>query len=549
MHKTKLLMTIVLMASIIFTILTGCASTNDAHDKASTGSVSQTASVNTAGDTVLFKDQVTISYASWDIDKYMAAAASDAVFQAITKKLNVVIKPIGLTYDDYTQKIQMWAASGNLPDVFSIDAVGTQFYRNWINQNIIRPLPIDLSKYPNLQRYLDTSDIKGLMEEGRYYCIPRKTYPTLAYNAVDRLVEYRWDLAQEAGITKEPETWDEFEAMLEAIVKKDPEGKKIAGFTCVNIKQIGGFFWLFSNPAAISDGSGTDYKWIKEDGRSIPAIFSKNALPSLQNMRNMYDRGLIDKDLALTKGDQGYDKFVSGKIAALLHGGGYTTTNQKIIIDRWKKVNPDKNYADCVRSLKPLKSSDGNAYHATFKTYWSESYFNAKMDDSKLDRIMGLYDFLVSDDGHDYLRYGIKGVDYTKSGDKYTVLLNPTISVADKYKAMPLFKEMAEWDQGFPYDNPDAPALDPVIRQTAANYIKYIKENTRIPEFDIRLTYLSTPAKAKFSIMDYEDMVKVLLSKEPVAKIWGEITDGYRAEGLDKVIGEVNVKAKEMGIN
>lgn len=549
MHKTKLLMTIVLMASIIFTILTGCASTNDAHDKASTGSVSQTASVNTAGDTVLFKDQVTISYASWDIDKYMAAAASDAVFQAITKKLNVVIKPIGLTYDDYTQKIQMWAASGNLPDVFSIDAVGTQFYRNWINQNIIRPLPIDLSKYPNLQRYLDTSDIKGLMEEGRYYCIPRKTYPTLAYNAVDRLVEYRWDLAQEAGITKEPETWDEFEAMLEAIVKKDPEGKKIAGFTCVNIKQIGGFFWLFSNPAAISDGSGTDYKWIKEDGRFIPAIFSKNALPSLQNMRNMYDRGLIDKDLALTKGDQGYDKFVSGKIAALLHGGGHTTTNQKIIIDRWKKVNPDKNYADCVRSLKPLKSSDGNAYHATFKTYWSESYFNAKMDDSKLDRIMGLYDFLVSDEGHDYLRYGIKGVDYTKSGDKYTVLLNPTISVADKYKAMPLFKEMAEWDQGFPYDNPDAPALDPVIRQTAANYIKYIKENTRIPEFDIRLTYLSTPAKDKFSIMDYEDMVKVLLSKEPVAKIWGEITDGYRAEGLDKVIGEVNVKAKEMGIN
>jgi len=549
MHKTKLLMTIVLMASIIFTILTGCASTNDAHDKASTGSVSQTASVNTAGDTVLFKDQVTISYASWDIDKYMAAAASDAVFQAITKKLNVVIKPIGLTYDDYTQKIQMWAASGNLPDVFSTDAVGTQFYRNWINQNIIRPLPIDLSKYPNLQRYLDTSDIKGLMEEGRYYCIPRKTYPTLAYNAVDRLVEYRWDLAQEAGITKEPETWDEFEAMLEAIVKKDPEGKKIAGFTCVNIKQIGGFFWLFSNPAAISDGSGTDYKWIKEDGRFIPAIFSKNALPSLQNMRNMYDRGLIDKDLALTKGDQGYDKFVSGKIAALLYGGGYTTTNQKIIIDRWKKVNPDKNYADCVRPLKPLKSSDGNAYHATFKTYWSESYFNAKMDDSKLDRIMGLYDFLVSDEGHDYLRYGIKGVDYTKSGDKYTVLLNPTISVVDKYKAMPLFKEMAEWDQGFPYDNPDAPALDPVIRQTAANYIKYIKENTRIPEFDIRLTCLSTPAKDKFSIMDYEDMVKVLLSKEPVAKIWGEITDGYRAEGLDKVIGEVNVKAKEMGIN
>lgn len=547
MRKLRDICTLVLVSFLIFIALTGCAGINGDGKEGTEVRPSDTQAVKTADDASLYEEPMTITYASWDIGRYMADAATDAVFQAIAGRFNITVKPINLTYDDYTQKIQMWAASGQLPDIFSIDAVGTQFYRNLLQQNKIKPLPTDLGKYPNLRRYLDTPDIRGLMEDGRYYCIPRKTYASIDYNAVDRLVEYRWDLAQKAGITKEPETWDEFKAMLEAIVRKDPEGKKIAGFTCINIKQIGGFFWLFSNPAATSDGSGTDYKWIREDGRFIPAVFSKNALPSLQNMRDMYDRDLIDQDMALTKGDQGYGKFVDGRVAALLHGGGYTTT--KIILDRWKKAYPDRSYADCIKPLKPLKSSDGGAYHATFKTYWSESYFNVTNDDAKMDRTMGLYDFLVSDEGHDILRYGIKDVDYIKNAKEYQVLLDPKMSVADKYKAMPVFKEMAEWDQSFPYDNPDAPVLDPAIRQTAVDYMKYIKENTSIPPFDIRLTYLSTPAKDKFTITDYLDMVRVLLSDEPVSQVWGDILEGYRSKGLDKVISEVNAKAKELDIN
>ncbi len=547
MKAIRRLPAFMLALSCIFVILAGCSGNNGGQDRQETVSPSNGTVQKSAADD-LFEEQVTIKYASWDIEKYMATASSDAVFQAIAKKLNVVITPIGLTYDDYTPKIQMWAASDDLPDVFSIDAAGTQFYRKWIKKKVIKALPEDLSVYPNLQKYLETPDIKELTEEGKYYCIPRRNYPSLDYNAVDRLVEYRWDLAQKAGITKEPGTWDEFKAMLRAIVEMDPEGKEIAGFSCVNVKQIGGFFWLFSNPAATSDGSGTDYKWIKEDGRFIPAVFSKNSLPSLLNMRDMEYQGLIEKDMPLTKGDQGYDKFVAGKTAALLHGGGYMTTTQEIIIDRWKKINPGKNYNECVKPLKPLKGVDGNAYHATFKTFWSESYFNAALDDKKMDRIMRLYDYLLSDEGHDYLRYGIKGTDYEKNGDNYTVLLDPKTSITDKYAAMLTFKEMAEWDLGFPYDNLDAPVFDPAVRQTAVDYMKYIKDSTRMPQFDIRLTYLSTPAKDKFTVMDYEDLLKVMLSKEPVDKVWEDILNAYRAKGLDTVIDEVNRKAKEMGI-
>ena len=494
-----------------------------------------------------FKDTVEISIATWDIENDISFQEDDAVFQAIAQKLNITVKPINLTWDDYGQKIQLWAASDQLPDIFSIDAIGTQYYTNWKNQQVIKALPKDLSNYPNLQEYMNSPDIIGLQEDGQYYCVPRKTYPSLQYNSLDRLVEYRWDLAQQAGITKEPETWDEFKAMLKAIVDKDPEGKKITGLTAVNIKQIGGFFWLYSNALATSDGSGTDYKWIKEDGKYIPAVFSQNALPSLKNMREMYDMNIIDKGLALTKGNEGYDKFIGGQAAAVLHGGGFTTSAKQLYIERWQKVYPDKNYTDHVKTLKPLKDVNGVASHPIFKTYWSESYFNYKLDDKKFDRILNVYDYLVSEEGREYLRWGIEGVDYKKEGDKYTII-DDSASIIEKYKSIGVFKCLAEWDEGFAYDM-NSGIIDKALRSTAVEYIDWVKKNTTLPDFDLRLTYMSTPAKDKFVVLDHDDLLAVMLSKEPVETAWAEIVNAYKEKGLDDVISEVNAKAKELGIN
>lgn len=536
-----------LVLILLCTSLAGCGKQAETTNNTSTPSPGTTTSAEPSpSEDDKFKEPMEISIATWDIENDISFQADDAVFQAIAQKLNITVEPINLTWDDYGTKIQIWAASDQLPDIFSIDAIGTQYYTNWKDQQVIKPLPADLSQYPNLQEYMNSPDIVGLLENGQYYCVPRKTYPSLHYNALDRLVEYRWDLAQEAGITKEPETWDEFKAMLKAIVDKDPEGKNITGLTAVNVKQIGGFFWLYSNPLATSDGSGTDYKWIKEDGKFVPAVFSKNALPSLQNMREMYDMGIIDKGIALTKGQEGYDKFISGQAAAVLHAGGFTTSAKQLYIERWKKVYPDKDYTENVKTLKPLKGPSGVAYHPIFKTYWSESYFNYNLDDKKFDRILSLYDFLVSDEGRDYLRWGIDGEDYKKDGDTYTVI-DDSVSLTEKYKAMGVFKTLAEWDEGFAYDM-NSNIIDKTIRPIAVEYMEWVKNNIKIPDFDLRLTYMSTPAKDKFIVLDHDDLLTVMLSEEPVETIWDEIVSSYKQKGLDTVIDEVNAKAKEMGI-
>lgn len=540
MQKLRKFSTLTIILVLMAGLLAGCgtkdASNQEPNSNGGTGAASDDP----------FKEHLEISVGFWDIDTIAPKFHEDKIFQDVMKKFNITIKPVNVTWDDYVQKYQMWAASGQLPDMFATDAIGTQYYRNWVNQGIVKALPEDLSAYPNLKEYFETPDIKGLSEDGKFYNVPRRMFPTVQWSVLDRPVLYRWDLAQQAGITKEPETWDEFKAMLQAIVDKDPEGKGITGLTSSTVKMLGGFFWLYGNAAATSDGSGSDFKWIKEDGKFIPAVFSKNALPALQNMREMYDNKLVDPDIALTKPDSAYDKFVSGKSAALLMGGGFKGIDQNVYEKRWKTVYPDAEFTENVKILKPLKGPDGERYHPVFKTYWSESYFNAKMDDKKLDRIMRLYDYVLSEEGSTLLTYGIEGEDYKIEGDKKVPLHEESLML--KYPAINTLLNLVTYNTSDTYAMDNPTITNKKIRQEAVDFIDWSIKNSKLPDYDIRLTYLSTPTKDKFSVLDHDDLLKVMLSKEPVEQAWNGILNNYKSKGLDQMIEEVNAKAKESGI-
>ncbi|RUT39316.1 extracellular solute-binding protein [Paenibacillus anaericanus] len=542
--KRNKLITLVACTTLLASLLSACGSSDNAGS--TSGNASKNSEVSSSVDSDNpYKEPMEISIAFWDIDSEISKIDQDPIAQEILNKFNIKIKPVNTTWDDYAQKIQMWASSGQLPDIFAIDALGTQYQRKWVDQGVVKDLP-DLAKYPSLAKFFETPDIAGLSVEGKHYTVPRRMFPSVDWSALDRSVLYRWDLAQKAGITKEPETWDEFKAMLDAIVKQDAEGKKVTGLTAGQVKMIGGLFWLYGNPLATSDGSGGDFKWVEEDGKLIPAVFSKKALPALQNMRDMYDNNLIDPDIALTKPDVAYDKFASGKAAAILIGGGYVNYNKDIYLKRWKEAYPDTEITDNVKVLKPLIGPDGERNHAIFKTYWSESYFSADVSDEKMDRIMALYDYVLSPEGKDLLTYGKLDVDYKVEGDKKVMI--GTTSLDEKYPTRMFFKNLVSYETSDSYDMNNPSISNENIRKDAVEYIDWILENTKVPDYNIRLTYMSTPTKDKFSILDHDDLLKVMLSSEPVEQAWEKIMKDYRAKGLDKMIEEVNAKAAEEGM-
>ncbi|KUP22535.1 extracellular solute-binding protein [Paenibacillus sp. DMB5] len=541
---TKKMMTLAMCMTMFASLLTACGGGGN-NDNGQTATNTESSQNNTASAGDPYKDPMTISVGFWDAEAEIANIEKDAVAKQILEKFNITLKPVNYTWDDYSQKIQMWAASDQLPDIFAIDAVGTQYQRKWVQQGVVKALP-DLAKYPNLAEYFEEPDIKGLAVDGKNYTVPRRMFPSVDWSALDRVVLYRWDLAQKAGITKEPETWEEFEAMLDAIVKADSEGKNISGLTSTTTKLLGGFFWLYGNPVATSDGSGSDFKWIKEDGKYVPAAFSKNALPALQNMKDMYDKGLINSDIALVKPADSYDNFVAGKSAALLTAGGFINLDSEIYEKRWKVAYPGQEITEKVKVLKPLIGPDGERSHAIFKTYWSESYFSSKVDDKKMDRIMALYDYVLSPEGKNLLNYGIEGEDYKSENGKIVMVEKGSLN--EKYPARSFLKNLVAYETSDSYNLENPTISNESIRKEAVDYIDWILKNTKVPDYDIRLTYMSTPTKDKFTVLDHDDILNIMLSKQPVEEEWNKIVNDYKAKGLDKMIDEVNEKARAEGI-
>ncbi|NQX60063.1 extracellular solute-binding protein [Paenibacillus qinlingensis] len=322
MKMLKKSLTFSMLAVVFATSLSACSSKSADTGVASTTPTNEVVTTSPNAEASKYKDPIEISLALWDVESGLAKSKDDAIYQLLSKKFNVTFKPVGITWDDYAQKINLWAASDSLPDIFSIDAIGTPTFYNWVNQGVVKPLPKDLSKYQNLSKYLDVNDIQATKINGQFYGVPRRTYPSLDYNANDRVIFYRWDWAQAAGVTKEPNTYDEFKDMMVKIVNANPEGKKPVGLTGLP-KTAPDVLWTYSNPLATSDGSGADSKWVKEEGKYIPAIFSKNSIPTLKLARDWFSSGIVDKDLPLLKGEQHYEKFASGKAAAIVVSGGY----------------------------------------------------------------------------------------------------------------------------------------------------------------------------------------------------------------------------------
>nr|WP_307990338.1 extracellular solute-binding protein [uncultured Niameybacter sp.] len=484
-----------------------------------------------------------ISIAHWDVEKGLTKGKDDKILATLEEKFNVKFVPMNTTWDDYAQKIQLWAASGSLPDIFSVDSIGTSYYHDWISQGVVKGLPEDLSAYPNLVEYLDADDIEALKIEGKLYCIPRKTYPDNYWNAIDRTVLYRWDLAQKAGVTKEPETWEEFQDMIKKIVEADPEGKNIGGLTSTLTTLLDGFLFTYSLPAAMSDGSGSDYKWVEKDGQYIPAYFAGDALATFKLARQMYESGVIEKDIALTKVQQAQDKFLQGQIAALVQAGGPAKVYD-FAGKHWESVYPGQNPLDAIKVLKLLPATDGNKYFSVFRTSWSESYISSAVSDEKLNKILEIYDFLASEEGKKLINYGFEGEDYDVVDGK--VVLKDAATFESKYEAPKYLNTLLQWGTGV-WDKQLPSATPDEYRELNQNKYKEAKEEGTLPEFDMRYTYLSTPLKDKFIIKPADDLLNIMMGTEPVEKMYEDLLAKYEANGLSAMIKEVNDTAKELG--
>jgi putative aldouronate transport system substrate-binding protein len=457
---------------------------------------------------------------------------------------------MNVTWDDYVQKIQVWAVSGQLPDFFAIDSIGTVNYKNWIEQGVVHAFPQDLSPYLQIKKLMDSPGFDMYRyplgdANGKIYAIPRLNHLSINDWSCDTGVHVRKDWMQNVGITKEPENIDEFITLMKAFVEQDPDknGKKdTIGLTCYNADWLGWFF-LGYEPGVQSGG------WVRDKenaGKWVPAFMTKDCLEGMKALKKLYDTGGLDRDLASLKGEEGRDKFASSKAGAYSHD--VTPSTLGYVKEQFEKVNPDIKYKDVVTILKPFKNADGNYYRHIANPAWSETYINAQCDDKKVDRILKLFDYVLGDEGYNLIHYGIEGTDWKNEGGR--VVLTPQKDASGE--EIPLTVSypftncgfLAEWSGTRQWT---APTVNPELQKLSSDLNDWLQANAKPVPTDLKIGLLDVPSKDKATERLGDDIIKCVLSND-VEKTWNEIVSNYRANGYDKLIEEINAKCAELGI-
>ena len=539
--RTRKIILTLIVAVLSIAVLAGCTPAPTATTAAPTATAAPTP------DPLATKETISVAY--WGIDGSFADtvnAPSKAVRDAFLAKLNIAIVPVNTTWDDYTSKIQLWATSGELPDVFAIDAIGTQMYKDWITQGIVKEIPSDLSAYPALGAILGDANYGAYKypmgaADAKFYNIPRPNYLDATWWANDYAVILRKDWMANLGASM-PTNMEEFTALMVKFATLDPDknGKNdTIGLSCYNASWLG--ILMNAYEPGLTAGKSLWVRDAANAGKWIPSFMTQGAKDGWIAVKALYDAGGLDKDFATYTGSEGLDKFINGVSGAYAHGGNLGSTSG--IWGPYLKIHADAKWADTFVIMPPFKNyKDGNVYYDVEDPAWSESYINASVSDSKMDRILRMFDFFFSTEGYRLTHFGIEGKDYTVSGDKIT--LTPQKDTAGVAMPASFMGSFAQWSGTGAYINPS-------IYQDLADASKAALDvwltTGKAFNSDIRMEKIDYASKVKAVENFKEDTIKLVLSSDFEADYAKLIAD-YKASGYDAVVADANAEAAKLGL-
>jgi putative aldouronate transport system substrate-binding protein len=548
MMKLKRIGTATVTAVAALAVVAGCGTAQQEVKPEPSAQAGQTGQAGAAGSN---SKKLDISVSYFNIGQAFTNRDADQYLKFMEDKFNVRFVDKVISYSDYKEKYQLWSASSELPDVFSHDIINSETYFSWIKQGIIRPLPDNLSKYPNVQKVLSLPDTKSLKVDGKTYMIPRQTYRDSDSWAMEKSLIVRKDWMDKLKI-KDPATYEEYLSMLKAFAKNDPDGNG-------KNDTVGVTFRSSSMMSALAAGSFPNIlngSWVKENGQYIPYYASDKMKEPVKQLRQMFEEGAIDPDFAIMKTNDGIEKFGQGKVGAI---SMQATPNGLGKLDAaWKKYNKDVAFEDIVKVIPVTwAAADGNQYWYTAVTFWSESYFSSEVDDEKMDRILQIYDYLLSDPFRIDKQYGIEAKDYKKEGDKFVITREKDEkgqykSIGALYPSFNLFGGLAAWGQELEYVENEVNNIQYGVKlsKLSREMLKHRIETFKPVPTNFAVEQLYTPAKSKLSAINpSEDLTRVMLGKEDPLAMWEAIVKGYENKGLSQAIKEVNEEVRKQGLD
>lgn len=445
-------------------------------------------------------------------------AEDDALWNYYTDKFNFTVDWVPLQYSERFDKLRIWIATDDLPDVVWIglnDVIYSE-YITWMNSGMFAEVP-SLDAYPNIQAMYDQEAMLGdelCTFDGKLMSLPAMRDSASYDFMINMGIGYRADWAEKLGMRNEGDvyTWEEFMNLLQAFIEQDPGGNG-AGNTYGLCTRMGYFPdilgiwqtnptpWTFEEPG-----------YIEMDGQYVWYPSTDAYIEGLKIVKDLYDRGIIWPDNVIDSSETLYrELYVAGQMGAMAQNLSLGFVSQ--VRDDMLKVDPslerDKVYA--IAKISNPGTEDEFYQHAV-ASYWSCVAFSLKATDAQKDRFLATQDWNLSPEGLNLGLYGLDGTDFTVNDDGSINLLwekDEAGTYIDPYTFREYYTRLSVYDNAANFTNVSKNPQDVEDVRSAMDWsVENIGDKVKV--LDYVQTYTTTPNKDKLGTFTAQTKAKVI---------------------------------------
>lgn len=495
-----------------------------------------------------FDEHLDISIGYWNIESMMKATEPDALTQYIEELFNITIHPVSVTWSNYKDRYQILSATNSLPDVFatltlsSNDNNDSATFTELVETQAIQSLPADLSSYPVLSSLLESVPYIQY-KDGKNYAIPRMAFVDEILGATDAAMLVRKDWMKSLGIDA-PESFIQFAEMTRAFAMDDPDGNGLddtIGYNVNILDALGKWVILGIAPQC------NVYTWVLEDERYVPSWTTEAFEDVVLSYRYLYESGGLDPDFYSKAPNAIMEDFAAGRLGALEYKSSPSALQE--MEQRWNELN-EKPFDECVTVLPIFPASDGVRYSNSSSVFWSESFISSSASPQEVERILALFEFLLSERGQELSKYGLEGIEYQKTADGNLECLvdvgdgNLSSYLSSQYPSYPLFSGIATWGgswMDFEESEMNYMRYGRISTQLARQSALYYKEHTTQLERPYEFLIFPKESTDIFSTSNaLNAFINVIIGSEPPLDMWRDSLNRMKAQGLEEYIDRQN---------
>ncbi len=484
----------------------------------------------------------------------------DMYTDIINERFGVSIKASNYSYEEWDTMVNTAINGNNLTDSIQFNLKAYNFgstYESWVDFDMLKPLPDDMSKWPELKKMLDSiSNIDALKINGKLYGIPiandinnpQKDFSNFTYvyrrDWAKQIDEINKDVPNYTPVYKDGDvyTWEEFNRLCDAF---NTNLKTLSGMSqaSVLVDEQWGF------PSVTNFYKDAPHCYAKdESGKAIANFAGDKYLAGLEVAKDFVSGKKIYSQDQFNFADNKANQLYLGGQAAILYDN-YSLANYIKLRKLFKASQKYVDLDDGTAFLK-IKGPDGKFALEGTENWFSMTMFNADISDKKLEKILDILDYLLTPEGTRLAIYGKEGYDYNIINGE--VVLNEmgwekdsmTGQYANKTNGAKYLRYMATLGN-------DTKSYDPFTEQDAYNILdawqKEMKQakaegNLRVVKEPADISWMSTPNK--------NDKTEGLLNDANTAVLkycFDKISfDNYKKEfesnNWTKVLKEINDK-------